>query len=391
MLFNKKMPHIVIASNAYKNSLSASVAAEAINAGLKKSKLSCTTACVPVGDGGDGTALLLSKYLKAKARYYQTINAIGKSIQAPVYYTKNNTIAIIELADASGLKLLKPDQYAPLHANTRGTGILIKRALNRNVKKLILAIGGSATIDAATGILSALGARFLTKKDTVIEDLPGGLVHLHRIDTTKLHPRVHQTEIIVLCDVKNKLLGSKGAARMFGPQKGASHRDIAQLERILRKVDNVIYQQYGHRISQQPFSGAAGGVAATMTALVKATAMNGIHYFLESIHFGNHLKKADLVITGEGAIDLQTLEGKAPFGVALAAKKKGIPVIAMGGRIDDESRKLKRYFTELISINKKNATLNLALKQTETNLKKAAKKLGDQLVQQFPGPPRPKK
>jgi len=372
--------HILIAPNAFKNSLDAAKVAEAINNGLQKSKLSCTTTCFPVADGGDGTADLLNDHLGGQLIHAIVKDPLKRNITSSFGWIEKDKTAVIELAAASGLRLLKADEYDPLLTTTQGTGELILEALNRYATKIILCIGGSATVDGGTGILNAVGIKFLDAEANELHDLPGSLSSLTEIDITGLDKRILNTEIIILCDVENPLLGPNGAAAVFGPQKGASAEDIELLEAGLTKFRDVALSKTGKDMDIIKHGGAAGGVAASLHTFLNAHLVNGIDYFLEATEFEKELKKADMVITGEGSIDEQTLQGKGPFGVAKRAKEFSLPVIAFAGRVAITSNQSsQQYFDRLISINEKIDDMEAAMKNTYINLEKAAKQLGDLL------------
>jgi glycerate kinase len=370
--------NILIAPNAFKNSLDAARVAEAISKGLQQSTLSCTIDCFPVGDGGDGTAALIIQHFNGKRLEATVHDPLGRKIMASFGIIDQDQTAVIELADASGLRLLLPGEYDPLHANTYGTGELIKLALDREVKKIILCIGGSATVDAATGIMQALGVKFFDHNADELQNLPASLINLHRINLSGIDKRLQDTELIVLCDVENTLLGSNGAATTFGPQKGASEKDVQQLENAVARFRDVVFNKTGIDMAAEKYGGAAGGVAAGLYALLDGKLVNGIDYFLDLTGFDAALQKADLVITGEGSIDTQTLQGKAPFGVAKRAKQKSIPVIGLAGKVPlfpDEA--LQQYFDVLLSINHEALDLTTAMQQTYVNLTRTAQNLGE--------------
>ena len=375
--------HVLIAPNAFKNSLDAAKAAEAINSGLLQSKLSCTTKLFPVADGGDGTSGLLIDHMKAEYVSANVHDPLRRKIKSSFGWSGKDKTAIIELASASGLRLLKPGEYDPVNATTFGTGELILEALNRQALKIILCIGGSATVDGGIGILQAIGIKFFDKDKNEIGNLPASLPSLVFIDSSGIDKRIFQAEIIILCDVENKLLGANGAARVFGPQKGASVNDVELLDERLAKFTKVVLGTTGKDISSVKHGGAAGGVAAGMHGLLNAKLVNGIDYFLETTNFEKELMKADIVITGEGSIDSQTLDGKGPYGVAKKAKEFSLPVIGFAGKIPrviDGS--LQKYFDRLISINDDDANLDEAIRAAWSNLEKAALNLGDELWQQ---------
>src|SRR4051812_14826116 len=225
--------HILIAPNAFKNSLTAAEAADAIRTGLMQSRLSCTTEVFPIADGGDGTAELIIRKCGGTEVSADVHDPLGKLITAPFGLIDHLNTAVIEMADASGLRLLKNNVFDPLHATSYGTGELIKHALDKRVNKIIIAMGGSATVDGGTGILSALGTRFLDAKGTVLDEIPRTLIDLANIDTSAIDQRIYRCSLVVLCDVDNKLLGKNGAAAVFGPQKGASEEQVVVLENSL--------------------------------------------------------------------------------------------------------------------------------------------------------------
>jgi glycerate kinase len=371
--------HILIAPNAFKNSLSASDAADAIKKGLLQSKLHCTCACFAVADGGDGTAALLIEKLNGINIQTKVHDPLKREINTSFGLIDNASTAVIELADASGLRLLQPGEYDPLHASTFGTGEMIKHALDKGVRKIIIGIGGSATVDGGTGILEALGIRFLDADKNLLQHLPENLIGLASVDVSDIDKRVLDTELIVLCDVENMLLGEHGAATVFGPQKGASKEDVKKLEAALARFRDITLQQTGKDMGTIKHGGAAGGVAAGLSAFLSAKLVNGIDYFLEITSFNEALQKADLVITGEGSIDQQTLNGKGPFGVAKKAKQKNIPVIGLAGKIPLQSQEsLKKYFDVLLPINNEPFSEKV-LQQTADNLIRTAMEIGDLL------------
>jgi glycerate kinase len=373
---------ILVAPNAFKSSLAAADVAEAIRAGLEESKLQCTVDCFPVGDGGDGTAELILRYHNGSAISATVHDPLMRKISSSFGLMEEGKTAVIEMANASGLRLLQSRELDPLHTSSFGTGELIINALERGVSKIIMCIGGSATVDGAVGLLQALGFRFLDKNGNVLTNTPETLVNLEIIDFSGVDKRIKQCKIIVLCDVENVLLGKEGAAAVFGPQKGADPDDVKKLEASLTKLGNIIFKQTGKNISTIKSGGAAGGMAAGLAAFLNADLVNGIDYFLSLTKFEEALEGKDLVITGEGSIDVQTLHGKGPFGVARRAKQKGIPVIGMAGKIPDgRVVSLEQYFDVLLSINIEGTGLSHALLQTKQNLKRTSKNIGDLLAE----------
>jgi glycerate 2-kinase len=369
--------YILIAPNAFKNCLSATEVAEAIYKGLKQSSLSFTAECFPIGDGGDGTGSLIIQKLKGKTVSCEVKDPLGRKIASSFGLIDEGRTAVIEMADASGLRLLSADELNPLKASSYGTGELMKAALENGVKKIILCIGGSATVDGGCGILSALGVKFLNETGNEIMPSPENLLELASIDASGLDKRIYDCELIILSDVQNKLLGQEGASAVFGPQKGANENDVVKLEMALEKFANITMKQKGKDITIIPSGGAAGGVAAGLYGWLNAKLVNGINYFLDLTDFDNSLQKASLVITGEGSIDMQTLNGKGPFGVAERAKQKGIPVIGVAGKVPLEMNEtMRQFFDVLLAVGNEPSDLASALKTSKQNIIRMAREIG---------------
>src|ERR1700750_2931521 len=315
---------ILVAPNAFKNSLTATAAAKAIRKGLLEGGFSGNIEIFPVGDGGDGTASLIVQHVGGFFMDVYARDPLGRKVKTSVGFVNAEKTAVIEMADISGLKLLKQKELDPLHATSFGCGELILAALNRGARKIILCIGGSATIDGGSGALQAMGARFLDHSKNELSGLPESLTDLGSIDTSGIDKRIFDTEIIVLCDVDNFMLGEKGAACVFGPQKGASESEVIRLENALTRLRDVAFLQTGTDMNKILHGGAAGGISAGLNTYLHAKLVQGIEYFLGMTGFDKVLENSDLLITGEGSMDRQTLEGKGPFGVARRAKKKNI-------------------------------------------------------------------
>lgn len=366
------MPKIIIAPNAFKNSLDATAAASALAEGIRELDANAELHCFPVGDGGDGTAALLIDRLQAERIVVPACDPLGRPLETVLGWLPASQTAIVEMADASGIRRLKPSEYNPLQANSAGTGMQIAAALRLGAKRLLLGVGGSATVDGGLGLLSALGFRFLEQSGKPIES-PEALVQLDAIDSSSLLPGLAALEWTVLCDVDNPLLGASGAVAVFGPQKGANPTMVNQLEASLKRLSEVMSRKTGRNSSDLPHSGAAGGVAASLSSLLNAHLVNGIDYFLEITRFEQWLGGADYVLTGEGSIDAQTLGGKAPVGVARMAKRQNLPVIVFAGKIADADDPLmKKYFDRLIAINPPEMPLEEALRSARQQLKRAA-------------------
>ena len=271
--------HILIAPNAFKNSLSATDAAEAIKWGLLQSGLRCSIHCFPIGDGGDGTASLLLNALEG--RFYETEahDPLGRKIKSSIGFIEFGQTAVIEMADISGLKRLQPAEREPMFTSSFGTGELIRIAMDMGIRKIIVGIGGSATVDGGCGLLQALGIRFLDKAKRELEPIPKNLHLLDSIDHSELDERIRDTELIVLCDVENPLLGDNGAATVFGPQKGAGPDEVILLEKSLRRLRDVCLRQTGKDMNGVRHGGAAGGVAAGLVCFSERPACAGNRIF----------------------------------------------------------------------------------------------------------------
>ncbi len=373
--------HILIAPNAFKNSLTATQAANAIHAGILQSRLQCTSELCPVGDGGDGTGQLIVDRLQGERIMVTVSDPLGLPVTAPLGWIDEEKIAIIEMADASGLRLLSPEELDPMRASTSGTGEMIRLALDKGARQIILCVGGSATCDGGAGILQALGCRFLDAGGEMIPAYPASLTRLARVDPSLLDSRLKDVQLTILCDVTNPLLGPTGTAAVFSPQKGAGPAQVQQLEEILTRLNALTILETGIDMSQLEFGGAAGGVAAGLHAYLSANLTPGIDYFLDITGFDRALKKADWVITGEGSIDEQTLAGKAPMGVARRAMKRSVPVITLGGNIPEKpSEELQKFFPILFSICRGPVDLETAIKTSGSNLTRTAATIGNFLV-----------
>ncbi|MDB5124185.1 MAG: glycerate kinase [Mucilaginibacter sp.] len=370
--------NILIAPNAFKNSLNASDAAFAIRQGLALSNLDCTTACFPIADGGDGTGSLIIEKCGGKVIEKEVQDPLGNKIKASFGLIDKGQTAVIEMADASGLRLLNKGELDPLKASSYGTGELVRFALDTGVNKIIIAMGGSATVDGGCGILNALGVSFLNAFGESLPANPEGLAGMVEVDASGLDKRILSCEIVILCDVDNELLGLCGAAHVFGPQKGATPEAAELLDDFLKNFAAISSRQTGTDMAGIKHSGTAGGAAAGLHAWLNAKLVNGIDYFLSLTDFNEALKNCDLLITGEGSIDKQTLQGKGPFGVAVKAKNANVPVIGVAGKIPlGHDEELSKYFDVLMPINNEPGYIATAMKNTRENLIRTGKMIGD--------------
>jgi glycerate kinase len=315
---------IVIAPDSFKGSLSAADAAEAIARGIARVLPEADLVLRPVADGGEGTvaAAIVAGYRPVTVR---VSGPDGRPVEAVIALRPDE--AVVELATAAGLGLAPPD---PMRATTRGVGELIAAVLDRGVRRVVLGIGGSATTDGGAGMLQALGVRLLDDAGADVPPGGGGLARLDRVDATGLDPRLAAVELLVASDVDNPLTGPSGAAPVFGPQKGASPEQVAQLDAALTRYADVLRRDLGVAVADVPGAGGAGGTAAAALA-VGARLTSGAALVCDLVGLSEVLAGADLVITGEGALDAQTLRGKAPSEVARRAAAAGVPCLAVAG------------------------------------------------------------
>ena len=328
---NRRRPKIVVAPDKFKGSLTAVQAAQAIADGLRRSRADLDVVQLPVADGGDGTvAAALAAGYEPKTATVQ--GPTGEPVEAT--FAVRGEQAVLELAEASGLSRLPHGTLAPLTASTYGTGQLLLAALDAGCRSLILGVGGSASTDGGAGMVQALGARFLSAAGEEVGRGGAALLDLDRVDPTLLDPRLASTTVILACDVDNPLVGAQGAATVYGPQKGATSDDVELLDKALSHYAEVVHRDMGLHLSHRAGAGAAGGTGAGAIAFLGAVSSSGIELMLEVVGFARAVEGADLVITGEGSLDAQSLSGKTPVGVARAAASAGVPVIALVGRLE---------------------------------------------------------
>jgi glycerate kinase len=322
---------VIVAADKFKGSLSAAEVGAHLATGLYEARPGITVVQLPVADGGEGT---VAAALSAGFRFVRVVAEGPTGQRVETGYAEREGVAIVEMADVSGLCLLSGDQLAPLTASSYGTGEVLKAALDAGSRRVVLGVGGSACTDGGAGMVQALGARVLDK--TGHELARGGalLAGAHQLKLDALHPALSETELVLACDVNNPLLGSRGAAAVYGPQKGASDADVKQLDRALSHWADIVCATTGTDVSEHPGAGAAGGVGYAALALLGAVMRPGSELVLELIDFRGNLGDAALVITGEGSLDKQTLHGKAPMGVAAAAREAAVPVVAVAGRCE---------------------------------------------------------
>ncbi|CAM3788739.1 glycerate kinase [Xenorhabdus thuongxuanensis] len=322
---------IVIAPDSFKESLSALQVAQAIEQGFKEIYPQADYIKLPMADGGEGTVESLVAATGGKRIVCTVTDPLGQPVKAFFGLLGDGKTAVIEMAAASGLHLVPMEQRNPLITTSYGTGELILAALEQGVHKLILGIGGSATNDGGAGMMQALGANLLDGDSRILPFGGAALTRLEGIDLTNLDPRLRQVELIVACDVNNPLCGEQGASAVFGPQKGATPEMVKSLDSALRHYGMKIESLTGKSVIDAAGAGAAGGMGASLLGCLGARLQSGIEIVIETLKLEAAIQGADLVITGEGRLDSQTIHGKTPIGVARVAKKSGIPTIALVG------------------------------------------------------------
>ncbi|MDQ4055376.1 MAG: glycerate kinase [Actinomycetota bacterium] len=328
------MPLVVIAPDKFKGSLTAPEVAQAVAKGIAAVAPDAELRLVPVADGGDGTldAALGGPF---EAAPVTASGPTGEPVETR--YARHGDTAVVEMADVSGLSRLPGGTLDPMSATSRGTGEVVAAALDAGCRKVVLGIGGSASTDGGAGLLVALGARLLDAAGRPVAEGGGALTDVVSLDLTTLHPGLADAEVVVACDVDSPLTGPDGAAAVFGPQKGASHDQVRDLDHALSHWADLVAAATGADVRDAPGAGAAGGVGFAAMAMLGARLEQGVALVLDLLDFEALVAGADLVVVGEGSLDVQSLRGKAPVGVAAVARAHGAEVVAVCGRrlIDD--------------------------------------------------------
>ncbi|MDR6680568.1 glycerate kinase [Pseudomonas oryzihabitans] len=368
---------IVIAPDSFKESLSAAGVASALARGVRQALPQAELVECPLGDGGEGTLDAVLAATGGEVRQAQVSGPLGESVKARWGWLAEQRTAFVEMASASGLELVPKARREVLVATSRGTGELLRAALDEGAERLVLAIGGSATNDGGAGLLQALGVRLLDEHEK--ELAPGGaaLAQLARIELTDLHPRLAEVEVVIAADVDNPLCGPQGASHIFGPQKGASPAQVRQLDEALAHFAAITAATLGRDVKDQPGAGAAGGVGFAALAFLQATFRPGIEVVAELVGLEVALQGADLALTGEGRLDGQTLRGKTPAGVLRLARRHGVPVVAVAGSLGDGYEALyEQGLTAAFSLVPGPLSLDEALTQAEVLLERTARDIG---------------
>ena len=370
---NRQMK-VTVAPDSFKESISSVQAAGAIGRGLRAAEPDVELELVPMADGGEGTVEALVAATGGRRVRSGARDPLGRPVEVDFGVCGDDRTAVIEMAAASGLALLRPQERNPCLTSTRGTGELIRAALEAGAERIIVGIGGSATVDCGMGMAAELGVRFLDAEGKPIQDCSGGRMgEVRAVDLSGLDPRLKRVRITVACDVKNPLLGPQGAARVYAPQKGADADMVQRLERGMESLARLISAQLGRDVADMPGSGAAGGLGAGLVAFLGAELKSGVETVTQAAQLRDRMRGSQLVITGEGQVDGQSAFGKVPAGVAALARAERIPVVALCGACGPGYEDLYRLGVHaILSICDRPMPLELALEQAERLLERAA-------------------
>ncbi len=364
----------LVAPDKYKGSFDALVASEIIKEAIVEVDKGAEVFQLPLADGGEGTLTALSKIFGAKIEQVEVNDPLFRKIKSRIGFFEDK--AIIEMAECSGLLILKDEERNPLYTTTYGVGELIKYSISKGVKEILIGIGGSATNDAGTGMLSALGMKFLDENGHELKPTGENLIKIKKIDDSEFLKDVQKVKFTVLCDVTNPLYGENGAAYVFAPQKGADENAVKLLDEGLKNFANVAKEYLGKDISLSSGAGAAGGLGFALLAFLNAQYVSGIDYLLFASNAEEHVKWADIIITGEGRFDRQSLSGKSTIGIARLGAKFGKMVIVISGSIDCPFEEYtKEGITSIFSIVDMASSLDRCLKEAPRLLKETAKSI----------------
>lgn len=367
--------NILIAPDKFKGSLTAKEVCDAIASGLKQTNPNLNIVSIPMADGGEGTCELLTQYFDGNVISAHITGPDFIKITAEYGISKDGSTAFIEMAKASGLQLLRPENRNPLFTTTLGTGELIKNALDRGVLKILMGIGGSATNDAGIGMAHALGFEFLDSDNKSLKPFGENLVQLHSIRTNHIHPRIKEVEFTALCDVDNPLFGSNGAAYIYAPQKGANEKAVKLLDDGLRNFETVIQKTF--KISANfPGAGAGGGLPGGAKAFLNISILRGMDYIMKATDLEVKIQQADLIITGEGKIDQQTLAGKVVMEIGKLGLKHNKRVVAIAGKCELRNLELQKIgIKEVISLMDDEVSENEAITNAHRLIQEKVKKI----------------
>jgi glycerate 2-kinase len=372
---------IVIAPDKFKNSLTGLEFCNAVEEGIKSLIPDAEMVKLPLADGGDGTIEVVNFYLKGNVVNVVVNNPFFQPTKASYLYSESSRTAFIEMAEASGVKLLKPEQFDCKNATTLGTGEMIADAIEKGASKIILGIGGSATNDCGIGMATALGYRFLDKNSNDVKPIGANLSNIVSVDVTKVHPKLNEVSFEIACDVTNPLHGKNGAAYVYGPQKGATEAEVKLLDKGLQDFAKIIQAVFKVDVQTVKGAGAAGGMGIASKVFLKGKLEPGIQLIKNLADFDSKLDNAHWIITGEGKLDVQTFSGKTIQGVMTSAKVKQIKVAAFCGAIDLDAASLKNFgieYSDAVMNHSKN--LDDAMTNGYNYVKEIAKKFAERML-----------
>lgn len=362
--------NILICPDKFKGSLDAREVCSAVASGFASVARDAHIRSVPLADGGEGTCDLLTEWHDGNRIQVEVHGPLFAPITAHYGLSKDGKTAFIEMAVASGLTLIAPAQRNPLLTTTLGTGEMIADAMRRGAKKIILGIGGSATNDAGIGMATALGYTFHDASGEVLKPTGDNLIHIRSIDTSSVNPLLTGVSVTALCDVTNPLFGPDGAAHVYGPQKGAGPQEVQLLDGGLQNFRRVVHKSLKRSVDF-PGAGAAGGLGAGAKAFLNAAMEKGVNYFIKSTQLEEHVRQADLIITGEGKIDSQTFSGKVVSEVIRIARKEGKTVVAICGKCDLSDTQINDYgVSKVIALVTEGTTSESAIQHAAEHIKR---------------------
>ncbi|MGE4570039.1 MAG: glycerate kinase [Gammaproteobacteria bacterium] len=375
---------IVIAPDSFKGSLSAKEAAASIAKGFSDVFPAAEIVQLPIADGGEGTTETLVAATTGQLNSLMVSGPLGDAVNACWGLLGNSQIAVVEVAAACGLDMLDFDERNPMLASSYGLGEMILAALDHGAHHFIVGLGGSACNDGGAGMLQALGVRLLDAEGDELNKGGGSLSALSCIDTSSLDGRLQNVSFKVACDVDNPLIGEQGASAIFGPQKGADAQMVAELDASLAHYAKIVHQTTGKEVARVPGAGAAGGLGAAFLAFLNAELKSGIDIVLDALNFESHLENADLLITGEGRIDSQSLHGKAPIGIAKRAKQHQCLVFVIAGSVEGDVGLIKAQGIDAVyGVVSDNITLEEALTEPSKHLTSVSRKVAQGRLQEL--------
>ncbi len=369
---------VVCAPDSYKESLTAPEAAQAMADGVRDAVPDAVVIQLPMSDGGEGFARAIAAATGDAWMPVTVPDALGRPVEAGYVWSPAGQRAVIEMASAAGLEGVAPTDREILRSSTSGVGRLVHAALDAGARHIVVGLGGSATNDGGAGLLVELGVRFLDQAGVELVPLPSELERCTTIDASRLDPRLGDCLVEAACDVTNPLLGPSGASAVYGPQKGASPDDVDYLDGVLARLVSIA-PPAARLAAVLPGAGAAGGLGWALLGFLGARMRPGVELVAETVGLDAAVAVADLVLTGEGSVDAQTLQGKTPAGVAAVAARHGVPVVVLGGRVTEDARALASGSVRLVCITPDGQKLTDALRQGAANLRRTVGEVVDQV------------